>query len=237
MTLNLGLRYEYVSAPREAAGRIDYGFRPIKTTGSRAFGFAWSPDFENGFLRRLFGKPGDSSIRGGYGIYHGRFFQSVFSQGGATVRFNPPNAFFYNQSGVATSTFNPVNLADPTNGFVFTPGPQTSRHTLTLIDPGLEMPYTQQWNFTFERQMPFASAFRASYTGNRGIGLLRYTLDNLPVHDPVNGVLVANHPNNPANLRGQVIRLASDFQCAGTTGTTADTVHCTMSGRRADRRV
>jgi hypothetical protein len=41
------------------------------------------------------------------------------------------------------------------------------------------------------------------------------------VHDPVNGVLVANHPNNPANLRGKVIRLASDFQCAGTAGTTA----------------
>jgi hypothetical protein len=68
--------------------------------------------------------------------------------------------------------------------------------------------------------MPFASTLRASYTGNRGIGLLRYALDNLPVHDP-NGVLVANHPNNPANLRGQVIRLASDFQCAGTNGTTA----------------
>jgi hypothetical protein len=83
------------------------------------------------------------------------------------------------------------------------------------------MPYTQQWNLTLERQMPFASAFRISYTGNRGIGLLKYALDNLPVHDPVNGVLVANHPNNPANLRGQIIRPAADIQCAGTTGTTA----------------
>jgi hypothetical protein len=144
----------------------------------------------------------------------------VFSQGGATVRFNPPNAFFYNQSGTATSGFNPVNLADPTNGFVFVPGPQTARHTITEIDPGLEMPYTQQWNFTFERQMPFESALRVSYTGNRGIGLLKYSLDNLPVHDPVNGVLVPNHPNNPANLRGQVIKLAPDFVCAGTTSTT-----------------
>jgi outer membrane receptor protein involved in Fe transport len=221
LTLNLGLRYEYVSAPEEAAGRIDYGFEADKDNWEPRVGFAWSPNFENGFMNRLLGNVGDSSIRGGYGIYHGRLFQSIFSQGGATVRFNPPNAFFYNQSGVATSGFNPVNLADPTNGFVFTPGPQTARHTITEIDPALEMPYTQQWNFTFERQMPFASAFRASYTGNRGIGLLRYALNNLPLHDPVNGVLVANHPNNPANLRGQVIRLANDFQCAGTTGTTA----------------
>jgi len=220
-TLNLGLRYEYVSAPREAADRINYGISDDKDNWEPRFGFAWSPEFESSFLKQLFGGPGDSSFRGGYGIYHGRIFQSVFSQGGATVRFNPPNAFFYNQSGLASSTFNPVNLADPTNGFVFVPGPQTARHTITLIDPGLEMPYTQQWNLTFERQMPFASAIRASYTGNRGIGLLKYSLDNLPLHDPVNGVLVANHPNNPANLRGQVIRLASDFVCAGTTGTSA----------------
>ena len=221
LTLNLGLRYEYVSAPEEAAGRINYGFEADKDNWEPRVGFAWSPNYESGFMHRLFGAVGDSSFRGGYGIYHGRLFQSIFSQGGATVRFNPPNAFFYNQSGVATSSFNPVNLIDPTNGFVFTPGPQTARHTITEIDPGLEMPYTQQWNVSFERQMPFSSALRVSYTGNRGIGLLKYSLDNLPLHDPVNGVLVANHPNNPANLRGQVIKLAADFQCAGTAGTTA----------------
>ena len=221
LVLNLGLRYEYVSAPREAAGRINYGFSADKDNWEPRFGFAWSPNFSEGFMHRVLGGLGDSSFRGGYGIFHGRLFQSIFSQGGATVRFNPPNAFFYNQSGVATSIFNPVNLVDPTNGFVFVPGPQTTRHTITEIDPGLEMPYTQQWNFTFERQMPLSSALRISYTGNRGIGLLKYSLDNLPVHDPVNGVLVANHPNNPANLRGKVIRLASDFLCAGTTGTTA----------------
>ena len=220
LTLNLGLRYEYVSAPEEAAGRIDYGIEDDKDNWEPRVGFAWSPEFENPFLKKMFGGVGDSSVRGGYGIYHGRIFQSVFSQGGATVRFNPPNALFLNET-VPSARFNPVNLADPTNGFVFVPGPQTARHTVTLIDPGLEMPYTQQWNLSFERQMPFSSSIRMSYTGNRGIGLLRYAQDNLPLHDPVNGVLVPNHPNNPANLRGQIIRLAADYACAGTAGTTA----------------
>jgi hypothetical protein len=232
LTLNLGLRYEYISAPKEAAGRINYGISPDDNNIEPRFGFAWSPEFEKGFLNSLFGKVGDSSIRGGYGIYHGRIFQSVFSQSGATVRFNPPNAFFYNQTGAPTTLFNPNNLADPTNGFTFVPGPQTTRHAEAIIDPSLEMPYTQQWSLSFEREMPFASKLRATYTGNRGIGLLRYSLDNLPVHDAA-GVFVANHPNNAPtvlyaaasrppgdprafDVRGQVLHPASDIVCAGT---------------------
>lgn len=233
LTLNLGLRYEYVSAPKEAAGRINYGISADKDNWEPRVGFAWSPKFEEGWKHSLFGDSGDSSVRGGYGIYHGRIFQSVFSQGGATVRFNPPNAFFFNQSGIASTLFNPVNLADPTRGFVFVPGPQTVRHTITAIDPGLEMPYTQQWNLSFERQMPFTSSLRVSYTGNRGIGILKYSLENLPLHNDGSGVLVANHPNNApgvlytlsgltatdprrTDVRGQTLRPAADILCAGT---------------------
>jgi hypothetical protein len=95
------------------------------------------------------------------------------------------------------------------------------------------MPYTQQWNLSIERQLPFNSAVRVSYTGNRGIGLLRFAIDNLPLHNGGNGVLVANHPNNaPATLyaaasrtagdpravdvRGQTLLPAANIVCAGT---------------------
>jgi hypothetical protein len=215
LTLNLGVRYEYVNAPREAADRIEYGFPDDSDNIQPRVGFAYSPNMEGSFLRPVFGKAGESSIRGGYGIYHGRIFQSVFSQAGATVRFNPPNALFLNET-IPSSIFSPTNLQDPTRGFVFVPGVQsTLRTSLVIADPDLEMPYTQQWNLTFERQLPLKSALRLSYTGNRGIGLLKYTQSNLPIHDP-NGVLVADHPNNGA-LRGQIIRPAADIYCAGTT--------------------
>ncbi len=220
LTLNLGLRYEYVAVPKEAANRVDYGFEDDKNNYEPRVGFAWSPSFSGGFLGRLFGAPGDSSIRAGYGLYHGRLFQSFFSQQAAGVRFNPPLSLFYNMASPATSLFSPTNLSDPTNGFVFVAGPQATRHSIAIPDPELEMPYTQQWNLTYERTLPLRSALRLSYTGNRGIGLLRFAQGNLPVHDPVNGVLVANHPNNPVALRGQVIRLAANSQCAGTTATT-----------------
>jgi hypothetical protein len=225
LTLNLGARYEYVKAPSEKEGRIQYGFSADKNNIEPRVGFAYSPDFKEGFLNSVFGDKGQFSIRGGYGIYHGRLFQSIFSQGGASVRLNPPNAIFL-------SFINRTNLTDPTGGFVFTPGPQTARHAEALVSPDLEMPYTQQWNLTFEKQLPWTSALRVSYTGNRGIGLLKYTLDNLPLHDPTNGVLVANHPNNsptalgyaalPAadprrtDVRGQLVRPAANLLCAGT---------------------
>jgi hypothetical protein len=176
-------------------------------------------------MHTLLGSQGNSSIRGGYGIYHGRLFQSLFSQNGASVRTNPPQAIFQ-------SFTNSNNLLDPTNGFVFTPGPQAARHTETLVDPDLEMPYTQQWNLTFERQMAWSTALRISYTGNRGIGLLKYVQGNVPRHDPTNGVVVQDHPNNspsalgygalPANdprrvdVRGATLRPAADILCAGT---------------------
>lgn len=220
LTLNLGLRYELVNVPKEAEDRLDYGFENDTNNWEPRVGFAWSPDFQEGWLKTVFGNSGQSSVRAGYGIYHGRIFQSVFSQGGATVRFNPPNAFNYVRTGVPTVDFNPNNLTDPTNGFTFTPGqPLTASAALAIIDPDLEMPYTQQWNLTFERQIPWASAVRLSYTGNRGIGLLKYTLDNLPVH---NGqpILVANHPFNGA-LAGQTITPAADLFCAGTDGSMA----------------
>src|SRR6266540_3929864 len=188
LTLYVGARYEYVSAPKEVEGRIQYSFGDDKNNIEPRIGFAYSPDWSEGWLGKLAGGGGQSSIRGGYGIYHGRIFQSVFSQSGATVRFNPPNALFLNVS-------NSTNLADPTNGFVFAPGPQTVRHAEAFIDPNLEMPYTQQWNLSVERKLPWRSALRVSYTGNRGIGLLKYELDNLPLSPSLCPVPVSIGPN------------------------------------------
>lgn len=214
LTLNLGVRYEYVAAPYEVQNRVNYGYGADKYVEPR-FGFAWAPKFEGGFLGWLTGGPGNFSVRGGYGHYHGRVFQSIFSQTGASVRTNPPNA-------LNLTITNSLNVADPTNGFVFTPGPQTTRHAETLINPDLKMPYTRQWNVTFERRMPFDSTLRISYTGNHGVGLLQYDLGNLPVTPEQGGIVVVNDPNNaPApgfpDLRGKKIdKVAADFKCAGT---------------------
>jgi hypothetical protein len=198
LTLNIGARYENVDAPKEKKNRINYFFGNSSYLDPR-LGFAYTPNWDgNAFLHKLTGGNGRFAIRGGFGIYHGRVFQSVFSQVGASVRYNPPNAASIN----VTST----NLADPAgaNGFVFTPGiPPTARVNLTVVDPDLKMPETRQWNLSFERQMFSASRLRMSYIGTLGKGLLQYRFNNLPVK-----------PGAPGTNGTWVV--AADWRCAGT---------------------
>jgi Carboxypeptidase regulatory-like domain/TonB dependent receptor len=218
LTLNLGLRYEYAGAAREANDLVDYLYGDDTDNIEPRLGFAWTPGWDSGVLGAMAGEPGAFVIRGGYGVFHGRIFQSAFSQTGASIRTNPPNAI----SLQFTAEPNVLNLSDPTLGFVFTPGPQTARHVETLPSPDLEMPSTQQWNVSTERQLPWRSTVRLTYSGARGDGLLRYVPDNLAVTPAQGGITVVDDPNNaPApgapDLRGVTIdRVAADERCAGT---------------------
>src|SRR5262249_18077566 len=115
LVLNIGARYENVGAPKERNHLIDYGYGSSDYLDPR-LGFAYTPDWEkNHLLGAITGGPGHFTIRGGFGISHGRVFQSVFSQGGASIRYNPPNA-------ASIQAISQTNLSDPLNGFVFTHG-------------------------------------------------------------------------------------------------------------------
>jgi len=199
LVLNIGVRYEHVGVPEEKNDLIDYGFDAGSYVDPR-LGFAYTLNWDgNRFLRALTGGSGKFSIRGGFGISHGRLFQSVFSQGGASIRYNPPNA--------ATIAQSSTNLSDPLNGFVFIPGQNTTRVQATFADPDLKLPEARQWNLTFEREAFWKSRFRASYIGTIGKNLLQYKWSNVPVAPAAPGTT------------GATWVVAQDWQCAGT-GTT-----------------
>lgn len=196
LVVNLGARYEHVSPPKERNNLVDYAYKASSYVDPR-LGFAYTPDWDrNGLFRAITGGNGKFSIRGGFGISHGRVFQSVFSQGGASVRYNPPNAAFLNVSS--------TNLSDPLNGYVFTPGFPTTPVGATFVSPNLKMPEARQWNLTFERQAFWNSRIRASYIGTYGKNLLQYRWDNIPVA-----------PAAPGTAGAQWV-VAQDWQCAGT---------------------
>ena len=169
--LNLGARVELVGAPNEVNSLIPPDYKGRTYIDPRV-GFSWSPNADSGLWKKLTGGPGNTAVRGGFGLFHGRVFQSIFAQIGASSRFNPPNA--------ATLSWSNPNqeVADPAMGYVFTPGAPKSAVSLTYGDPDLRMPYTEQWNFTVERQLPWKAALSAGYVGNRGIGLLFYNWGN-----------------------------------------------------------
>jgi hypothetical protein len=71
-----------------------------------------------------------------------------------------------------------MSVANPLGNFVFRPGPPTAQVVLVAPDPGLHNPYTQQWNLTLERALPWQSGLSISYLGNRGIGFIQYDARN-----------------------------------------------------------
>jgi hypothetical protein len=215
LTLNLGVRWEGVSAPKEINNRFSYGYKGEYKNIEPRIGFAWSPDAKESFLARLTGGPGNFVVRGGYGIFHGRIFQSIFSQSGLSFRFQPPNGLFYVFNAGSCPT-NPNNanseVSGPLCGFAFSPGQEVLsatttacgpdgkcvkeiggelQSTLLLPDPNIQLPYVQQWNLTLERKLPGRMAVQLGYMGNRGIGLPFFNQINraqFPITSPLASV-------------------------------------------------
>jgi len=186
LTLNLGFRWEVVLKPTEVNGKIFYPFDTFKEGYQPRFGFAWSPRSETGVLRWMTGGPGRSAVRGGFGLFHNRIFQSVFSQGGASLRSLPPYGIY--------RSFDPTfNVAQPWGDFTWQPGmAATGRISTVSVDPGLRMPSVQQYHFTVERQLPGLISVSIGYNRTRGIGMLQNQVTNrarFPFTDPVTGIL------------------------------------------------
>jgi hypothetical protein len=226
LTLNLGFRWEGVRAPEEKENRFSYGYGDDMNNFEPRIGFALTPTVPEK-VQWLFGKPGDFVVRGGYGIYHSRIFQSVFSQNQLSIRTQPPNGFATSFTlGTSTNPFCNYQVASPAftdapacvTPFVFTPGalglgtttPVACSLTangcgpagsgvkvaggqfigaLLIPNPDLQNPYTQQWNLTLERTLPWKMALQVSYNGNRGIGLPFYNGTNNALY-PITSPLV-----------------------------------------------
>jgi hypothetical protein len=188
LTLNLGMRWEIVKAPREVDNRINYGYGTFWGGYEPRFGLAWAPNFQNALLRKLSGGPGKTAVRAGFGMFHNRVFMSVFSQGGASLRSALPY-------GVYRSFDASYNIADPSNGFEWTPDKPNfdpGRIDIARTSPDMHMPVIQQMHFTIDRQLPGLVSLSIGFNRTRGIGLLQNQLLNrarFPILSPFNGIL------------------------------------------------
>lgn len=148
---------------------------------------AWSPGFTDGWLAKIFGGPGRSSIRAGYAIFNDYFGESLasFFDLNNTLGFSasdvvPVNT--YNVSDTLAPAFTGFNqnirsLPFPTpfstqvNFPLFQPLDMGERIEASL-DSQLHSPTEQTWSFTVERQLPAGLMVQASYVGRLGRSLL-----------------------------------------------------------------
>ena len=151
------------------------------------FGFAYSPDVRGGFLQKLFGGSGTTSIRGAYGIYYTAIEQLT----NALAVGDPPFGLFYvsTQGPLFSSPF--VSRGDgQSQGQRFPPplpphnvGPGHPDDTIDwsvyepiTSSPGYlhtnGLPSTQQFQFSIERQFGANTVLNVSYAGALGRHLL-----------------------------------------------------------------
>jgi len=190
-------------------------YNPDWNNFAPSLGFAWSPNFKNGLLRRLGGSPGQSVLRAGYSIAFVReglsVVQSLFaSNPGGILNANRTVALgnlaagtLYRTPGVLTP---PVIPAAPTYPLVQGTGYAATDAANGFL-PSLKTGYVHSWSLGIQRELNKDTVLEARYVGNRGTNLWKqYNLNETNVIE--NGFLSefklaqANFKNNGgANFR------------------------------------
>ncbi len=191
LTLNLGLRYELETPRTERYNRLNYldpqapsplagpsGVANLK--GGLVFATEndrsqfetdrnnWAPRF--GFAYQATGK---TVVRGAYGVFYAPSLQAA----GGTVSgpgYRSNTSWLSSLDGVTPNHY----LRDPfPNGFVPVSG--SSLGLLTGVGTSISAPlretvtpYTQQWNFGIQRELPGGILLETTYVGSRGLQLI-----------------------------------------------------------------
>lgn len=161
---------------------------PAKTHNfAPRIGLAYSPNFDNGILKKIFGESGKSSIRASYGIFYTAFqgIDAGIMYGVPPWGYNylspaPPEfaqPFINSGDGVLNQDpypfhFPPNNVSqkNPYTGFNFP--------SVIPISAAPEfyyrnaVPYTENYMFSIQRQMGQNTLLTVSYAGNQGHHIL-----------------------------------------------------------------
>jgi hypothetical protein len=143
-------------------------------------GLSWSPSAEKGLLGKLLGSAGRTSIHTGYGIFYNPIEQLVLAQFGAEPPFGGSNFItnsffntpFIDQTGATYPNPFVQGILSPKPG---TPQDWSNFRSLLLygeFQPHLKTQYSEQYNFTIERQLRDDLLLQIGYVGSQGHHLL-----------------------------------------------------------------
>jgi len=181
-TLNLGFRYEnFLGWPwtevnnrqyalvanqdvvRAGSGGVPSGaavFGDHNNFGPR-IGFAWNPVAK-------------TVLRAGYGLFYSAPQLDITRN----LASNPPEFIVY---AFTNDQFNFQGARPASAGFDRPAAGTLDNSTLNSIDPHSRTSYTQQWNFSIQREMPSALSLTVAYVGTKGTKLENRPNLNQPV--------------------------------------------------------
>ena len=178
LTLNLGVRYEFVTTPTEANGKIS-NLRRV-TDSALTVGPPWhtNPSLHNvaprlGVVWDPSGQ-GRMAIRGGFGVFYDEILPKYYFFSGS---LNPP---FTTRTSIVNPPF-PDVVAN------FNPNAPFPAQ-LQTVNYELQSPYIVQFNASVQRSLPGQWDVTAGYVGSRGHNLFRVGDANLAPETVVNGV-------------------------------------------------
>ncbi|HEY3827350.1 MAG TPA: TonB-dependent receptor [Bryobacteraceae bacterium] len=160
---------------------------PSKNRFSPRAGLAWSPNSAPGFLNKIIGGPGKTSIRAGYGIFESVIEGNVMAidepQPPYGLSYTSPAPPLFDQPFVAAAdgtflgnpypfAFPPLNAtaSHPNTGQQF--GAFLPQNGMTTPIPSNTYPYNENYFLSIQRQITENTLFSVSYVGSQAHHLL-----------------------------------------------------------------
>ncbi|MBI2822718.1 MAG: TonB-dependent receptor [Acidobacteria bacterium] len=173
LTLNMGVRYEFITSPVEVAGRISNLRRITDTELDVGNPYFDNPSLKNfspriGFAWDMAGD-GKTALRGGFGVFYDQLLPYLYQ---ASPVFNPP--FARRASAFMPSFPNPFARVQPVNAL------------WALGEP--KQPYIMQFSLNLQREIFPDTVLSIGYHGSQGRKLPRLTNDaNIAIPTKVDG--------------------------------------------------
>jgi hypothetical protein len=139
-----------------------------------SLGIAWSPNFDNSWLKRMFGEGDKTVIRAAYAISYvtGGFADFTGIWGNNPGLFSPVSQLAGREFAAGS-----LLLRNPQPAFILPTRsfPRATRvgESINDYDPNLRTPYVQSWSFGIQREITRDTAIEFRYLGNHGTKLGR----------------------------------------------------------------
>ena len=142
-------------------------------------GLAWSPGATDGVLGALFGGPGKTSIRAGFGIFYNPIEQLVMEQFSAEPPFGGSSSIYNTMFNLPFQYQDGSTAPNPFNGILTPPRGQPVDWAMFRpillygqAAPDIRSQYAEQYNLTIQRELAKDLVLTVAYVGRQGHRLL-----------------------------------------------------------------